>query len=362
MAVSRHPVPATATGETVGECIEALATRPDLVIVAARPGHRGALEDVTAAVRRLLGADVVLGMVSEVIGTRSVLVDRGPGLALWAGAVGRVRPLFEWDAAGGPPRLVLTHPSPTGPTVAVDLDGQVWAGAPSSVVGGAEVDSDWALATIDGLADVGPPMRVTDAGGVTVRTLDGRPAIEAVTAVARQHLPADDLRRLSPELRLRAATGVPWHLQGVDAATGAVVGGPGAAPDPGTTVVLSVPQEGAAAAALGRATARWAARHGDRGGGALVVAPAGRAADLVGGPPPGVGAELWAAVGGPVPDPPTSPGLPTLVVEAAGAHRVRDQRPGSPDLLTRVALFPPSPFASLPPPPPPPSPLPAGDG
>ena len=47
-ALSAHPVSSHATGEVLGQLFEAAGPHPDLLVILATPGHRGALEDIAA--------------------------------------------------------------------------------------------------------------------------------------------------------------------------------------------------------------------------------------------------------------------------------------------------------------------------
>src|SRR5581483_1536561 len=61
-ALSQHPVPAHAVGETAGQILDQLdGDDPDLVVCFASPHFVGAFEDVAGAMRQLLGPRVFLG-------------------------------------------------------------------------------------------------------------------------------------------------------------------------------------------------------------------------------------------------------------------------------------------------------------
>ncbi|HLI02020.1 MAG TPA: FIST N-terminal domain-containing protein [Acidimicrobiales bacterium] len=249
-AVSYHPVSAYATGEVIGETIERLQARPDLAVVAARPGHAGALEDIVATVRRLLRPTVLLGAVADGVGAGASLVDDGPALALWLAAAGD-------GATDGAPSPARACPPGVGPPgrgsdgVALTLaeapisdpDGHV-AGMPGGTRLGGTVRGPLALdgevgdrpvgAVLDGalrptvaaLSDLGPVgqgMVVTDAVGTSLLTLDGEPALPRLASVVRDHVPAGELTRVAGDLRLGGSAGPTVRVLGTDPATGAVV-------------------------------------------------------------------------------------------------------------------------------------------
>lgn len=83
--LSTHPVVAVSLGEAAGQVLEALdGTRPSLVLVTVTPAHLGTLEDVGAALKVLLGPEVVLGAVASAVIGGGRHVEGGPALALFA--------------------------------------------------------------------------------------------------------------------------------------------------------------------------------------------------------------------------------------------------------------------------------------
>ena len=83
-------MPAVAVGEVVGDVVERLGAAPDLAVLFVTPHHVGALEDIAAAVQTLLDPTAFIGAtaVAVLVGDRGV--EDGPGLALWAGRLGRL--------------------------------------------------------------------------------------------------------------------------------------------------------------------------------------------------------------------------------------------------------------------------------
>ena len=66
-ALSEHPVTAHATGEVIGQVLEAGVTEPDLALLFVTPPHGGALEDAAAAVQATLRPRVLLGCAADAI-------------------------------------------------------------------------------------------------------------------------------------------------------------------------------------------------------------------------------------------------------------------------------------------------------
>src|SRR6476619_6331903 len=82
--MSEHPLPTDATGEVIGQVLESLGEAPDLATVFVTAAHGGALEDIAAAVRRILRPATLLGAtaVSVLGGDREV--EDQPAVSLWA--------------------------------------------------------------------------------------------------------------------------------------------------------------------------------------------------------------------------------------------------------------------------------------
>jgi small ligand-binding sensory domain FIST len=108
-ALSEHPDAAVATGEVVGQVLEALGgdEAPDLALVFVTPVHAGALDEVVSTIRATLAPRALLGCaaVSVLGGEREV--ERGPGIALWAGRTGPVTP-FHLTVAQSPDGMTFT--------------------------------------------------------------------------------------------------------------------------------------------------------------------------------------------------------------------------------------------------------------
>jgi small ligand-binding sensory domain FIST len=109
-ALSEHPNAPVATGEVVGQVLEALGdldTPPDLALVFVTPVHAPALAEIAKTIRATLRPRTLLGCaaVSVVGGSREV--ERGPGISLWAGRTGPVTP-FHLTVAQSPDGLTFT--------------------------------------------------------------------------------------------------------------------------------------------------------------------------------------------------------------------------------------------------------------
>ena len=109
-ALSEHPNAAVATGDVVGRVLEGLGdpdSPPDLAMVFVTPVHASSLGEMAATIKATLSPTTLLGCaaVSVVGGEREV--ERGPGIALWAGRTGPVTP-FHLTAAASHDGLVFT--------------------------------------------------------------------------------------------------------------------------------------------------------------------------------------------------------------------------------------------------------------
>ncbi len=108
-AVSEHPVPAHAVGSCLGELLEAGGPGPVALVIAVTEPLVGALDDVVAAARRLLGPEVLLAVTVEGVIGGAREVDRSVAVMMFA----------AWDHRGGEvpirPVRLTTRRSPDGP-------------------------------------------------------------------------------------------------------------------------------------------------------------------------------------------------------------------------------------------------------
>jgi small ligand-binding sensory domain FIST len=226
--LSEHPVPTQATGEVVGQVLDALGRGtdpPDLAMLFVTAPHLGAIEDISSAVRSMLNPRTLLGCTAESVVGNAREIEQRPAVVLWAGHTGAVTPfharvvpspdgnmLVGWpeveDAAAV---LVLADPftfpsdevlrretedRPGLPIVGglasaamapggnrLVIDGEIVSdGAVGAVLG---PDADIAAVVSQGCRPVGDPFVITKAEGNIVYELAGKPALERLQDVAR---------------------------------------------------------------------------------------------------------------------------------------------------------------------------------
>ncbi|MBV8161928.1 MAG: FIST C-terminal domain-containing protein [Acidimicrobiia bacterium] len=227
--LSEHPIPTQATGEVIGQVLDALgpaASPPDLALLFVTAAHTGAVEDISAAVRATLGPATLLGCTAESVVAGAREVEQRPAVALWAGHTGpvtafhaRAQPTPDgtvvagWPepAAGASAVLALADPfsfptdevlrheseqrpglpivgglasaavAPGGNRLVLD-DQVVGEGAVGAVLG---TDVDVSALVSQGCRPVGEPFVITKADGNIVYELAGKPALERLQDVAR---------------------------------------------------------------------------------------------------------------------------------------------------------------------------------
>ena len=78
-ALSQHPIAAHAVGEVAGGILEQLdGEPPDLLVVFVSPHFAGALDDMTAALRRLLEPGALVAMTALAVVGGAVEAERVP--------------------------------------------------------------------------------------------------------------------------------------------------------------------------------------------------------------------------------------------------------------------------------------------
>ncbi len=289
---------ALAVGEVVGQLLEAGAKGADVVLLAATPGHRGALEDVMATCRRLLAPAVLAGVVADEAMAAGTASGTGPAVAAWAARCGPVT--GRWLQA--PARSTGTAAAPATTLVALAGAGGEWPARPwedaplfpaagvagtAAVALGGEVagTGGWALelaaaATVRVVRALRPlgPVLPADSDGRLLLRLGGVPAFEQLLCLARDGVAAGDLAEVGAGLHVEAPAGggAPVAVLGQHRATGGLAL---AAPiAPGVTARLLVRD-------------RRAVRRG------VAAALAGAAGAVVLGAP-GIGAALEAGAAG----------------------------------------------------------------
>lgn len=289
-ASSDHPLATHAVGEAVGRILESGGTGPDLVLLVAGVAHTGALEDIAAAVRRLLRPVVLAGCTTaSVLPQRDAPVDGG-GLALLAG-YGFDATATRWPGElprSTEPVLVIADPF----SVAVDdLVGRVDAplvggfasagrgpGGNRFVVDGELHDDGAVLVTFDGVhvdvvvshgcRAIGESMVVTSATGTVIAELDGRPARARIQETL-DTLDPEDIVLARRGLLIGDALDV-LDVHGADPDTGAIAVADEVAE--GVLLRLHVRDPDVASADVRRRM------RGDHDDGVLLLAGAGRAA------------------------------------------------------------------------------------
>jgi small ligand-binding sensory domain FIST len=242
--LSEHPVPTQATGEVIGQVLDALgpgSEPPDLALLFVTAAHLGAVEDIAAAVRATLNPRTLLGCTAESVVAGAREIEQRPAVALWAGHTGpvtpfhaRVVPTSEGNALVGWPDeddaatlLVLADPftfpadeilrreADDRPGLAIVgglasaavapggnrlvIDSQIVSDGAVGAVLGAHVDM--AAVVSQGCRPVGDPLVITKAEGNIIYELAGRPALERLQDVA-QSLDEADRRLLANGVHL----------------------------------------------------------------------------------------------------------------------------------------------------------------
>lgn len=225
-AMSMHPVPAHAVGETAGELLDRLDGDPDLVVCFASPHFVGALDDMVHAVRNLLDPRVLVAMTTSGVAGGSHEVEDGPAAALFAASLpdATVTPavlraaetpdgmtITGWPDLTGEPETLLLLSDPFSfpidtflrrlrddrPELAV-LGGMASAGprpgtnrlvADETVVAEGAVGVFLRGASVEplvsqGCRPIGTPFVVTDTHGRFVDELGGRPALDRLQELA----------------------------------------------------------------------------------------------------------------------------------------------------------------------------------
>ncbi len=235
-ALSRHPVTSQALGEALGEVLEQVGERPDLVVVTVTRPHAGALEDVATAVDAVLHPLGLLGCAAESVVGRGSEVEELPAVSVWAGRVGPLVPVelsasrvaddgwgFDGlpDSVGFTPSalLVLADPFtfpmdeftphladryPGLPVVGGYASGASGPGGTRLAVGGA-VRTAGAVGVLlgpatevvpvvsQGCRPFGRLLTVTGVDRTLVREIAGRPAMECMVDEIAKHLGRADI-------------------------------------------------------------------------------------------------------------------------------------------------------------------------
>jgi small ligand-binding sensory domain FIST len=245
-ALSEHPVPTQATGEVIGQVLDALgptAEPPDLALLFVTAPHLCAVDDIATAVRATLAPRTLLGCTAESVVGGAQEIEQRPAVVLWAGHTGPVTPfharvvpspdgnaLIGWpeiDTASASAVLVLADPFTFPTDDVLKREGEERPGLP--IVGGlasaamapggnrlvldTQVMADGAVGAVlgpgvdvaavvsQGCRPVGDPLVITKAEGNIVYELAGKPALERLQDVARS-LDDDDRQLLARGVHL----------------------------------------------------------------------------------------------------------------------------------------------------------------
>ncbi len=325
-ALSEHPLATQATGEVLGQILEAVGQEPDLVALFVTGVHAGALEDIAAAVHTVLRPGAFIGATAASVVGGDREVEEQPAISLWAArfgpvsathliAMGTGRPRFglDQDALEAATAMLLLADPASFPVEAAlgDLrashpDLVVLGGLASNGIGPAQnrlvvngsVHDHGAAAVLlgpqqrmtsivsQGCRPIGDPLVVTRSEGNVIQEIAGQPALarlEALFAAA-----PDETRTLMgrgvqlgvviDEHKLDFARGdfLVRTVLGTDRETGAIAVGPEVAV--GTTVQFHVRDALAADEDLRALLA------GRQGAGALLFTCNGRGIRLFGEP------------------------------------------------------------------------------
>jgi len=85
-AISEHPVTAHAVGEVIGQVIEEMPGPVELACLFVTPPHGGALEDAAAAVRAVIGPNVLIGAAAGSVAGPRREVEASAAVSLWVGS------------------------------------------------------------------------------------------------------------------------------------------------------------------------------------------------------------------------------------------------------------------------------------
>ena len=108
-ALSQHPIPAEALGETAGQILEQLGGGGcDLAVCFASTHHVGAFEDIAPALRDVLEPRVLIGGTAVAVVGGSHEVEESPALSVWAARI---------DAAELTPVTLRIQETPDGPAL-----------------------------------------------------------------------------------------------------------------------------------------------------------------------------------------------------------------------------------------------------
>ncbi|HET9692668.1 MAG TPA: FIST N-terminal domain-containing protein [Acidimicrobiales bacterium] len=218
----------------VGQLLERLEAPITAAVLAATPGHAGALDDVAGVVATVLAPTVVVGLVVPEIAAGGEVAP-APALACLGldlpgpvALAGAVPPPFR--AVGA---LHLAGAEPHGPPSWLGAPAVGAAGARGGVLAGGRLGgaaatvvfgpgSGFEPVLVAGDRAVGAPLTVTRAEGRMLLELDGLPAHDLLRLTVAERLASGDRRLAARGLRLRPDDGHSVAVVGVDRSNGAL--------------------------------------------------------------------------------------------------------------------------------------------
>ena len=225
VALSEHPDPGVATGEAVGQIMEAFSTPPDVVLLWVTEPFASHLKSIADTVQQLLETPCLMGVVAETVLANHQEISGTPAVLLWAGHTETARPfsihpgdllpqsqhdgdalLLFYDADfhymaelldDHPSYDWITGGSSSAKQCSLILNGQPQtSGAVGLVFPTGSVNAP-RLTTA--CRPIGDPFIITARRGPLIELLGGRPAMERLDA-ARNSLPEEDQNLLPRRL------------------------------------------------------------------------------------------------------------------------------------------------------------------
>jgi small ligand-binding sensory domain FIST len=225
-ALSLHPIAALATGEVLGELLEAVGYAPSLVVLFVSRKHRESFQEIVNATNAILAPQCLIGSLATDVLAGAYETDDESALAGWAFTVGDVTvygpsaedfpdsstsPLLILAASVDDVEKLISRRDPTsGPLIGGVPAASGRFGAQlivqknvidSGVVGVSFEDCDLTPIVSAGSVPIGDPFTVTKSERNVVYDLAFKPALERLT---------ETLRSLPEDQRLRARQGL--HL------------------------------------------------------------------------------------------------------------------------------------------------------
>jgi small ligand-binding sensory domain FIST len=253
-ALSLHPIAALATGEVLGELLEAVGYAPSLVVLFVSRNHRESLQEIVNATHAILAPQCLIGSLSSDVLASAYETDDESALVGWALAVGDVtvygpsaqdfpssstNPLLILGASLDDIERLISRRDPTSgpliggiPSASGRFGTQLIIGKnviDSGIVGVSFEDCDLTPIVSSGSVPIGDPFTVTKSERNVIYDLAFQPALERLNEALRS-LPEDERLRARQGLHLGRIVGTdsPPHpalvqeVLGADRANGAL--------------------------------------------------------------------------------------------------------------------------------------------